>query len=202
MTKRKKALLSLALLFLIIFLVVLFNINVLSSADNSINLFFSNSGNLFIINISKIIGYIFEPLNVIILSIIIAFFLFIQKYKREAVTFAVSMLAGGAFMYLVKEIVQRARPENALILESSSSFPSGHALISLIFFGFLTYLALKNIKSKTYKTILSIVLIMIILFIGASRLILNVHWFSDVLAGWLLGLSILLGVISAEKRRV
>lgn len=114
--------------------------------------------------------------------------------------FAVSMLASGLLIYIIKEIVQRARPENALILESGFSFPSGHALISVVFFGFLIYFALKNMKNKSAKITISIILIAVILFIGKSRLILNVHWFSDVLAGFFLGLAILLASISIKQQ--
>lgn len=190
--KKSKILLVLSILFLIIFLAVLFNVNNFQLIDNSINSFFSSLNNNFLIQFSKAIAWIFEPVIVVIYALIISLMLFIKKYKKDSVIFAVSMLAGGCFMYLIKEIVQRTRPENALILESSSSFPSGHALISLIFFSFFIYLALNNLKSKTYKTIIPIILIIFILFVGLSRLVLNVHFFSDVLGGWFLGLFLFL----------
>jgi undecaprenyl-diphosphatase len=137
---------------------------------------------------------------VIIYALIISLMLFLKKYKKDALFFSGAMILGGAFIYMAKEIVKKARPENALAIETSPSFPSGHALISLIFFGFLIFIVLNSLKSKAYKPIISIALIVLILLIGISRLILNVHFFSDVLGGWLLGLFILFASISIKQQ--
>ena len=200
MNKKEKILLSLSALFLIIFLLLLFNINNFQLIDNSVNSFFLTHQNPALISISKAIAWIFEPEIVAVYALIISLMLFIKKYRRESIIFAVLMLFGGGLLYAVKEIVQRARPEDMLTIQSSYAFPSGHALISLIFLGFFIYLALKNIKSKPTKIIISVFLILMMIFVGASRLILNVHYFTDVIGGWFLGLFILLISLAITKK--
>ncbi len=189
-----------AIISLALFIIILASITLLSPIDNSVNNYISTIQTPSLVQVSKIIGQIFEPINVIVFSLILALILFVKKFKKESYLFVGAMFTGGVLEYLIKFLVGRARPENALISETLNSFPSGHALISLIFLGFLTYLILKNLKSETHKIILAFVMIILILFIGASRLILNVHWLSDVLGGWLLGLGILLLGISIKNQ--
>ncbi len=193
MKNNTKRCLILSLISLIVFFLILLNLNNFSAIDNKINLTFSSLKNNFLISISKAIAWIFEPVIVIIYALIISLMLFIKKYKKDSAIFGVSVLAGGGFIYLVKEIVQRTRPENALVLETNSSFPSGHALISVVFFGFFIYFASKYIQCKSLKTAISVSLILLMFIVGLSRLVLSVHWFSDVLGGWFLGLFLFLG---------
>jgi len=99
--------------------------------------------------------------------------------------------AGLSFESIIKIILQRVRPENALIKISEYSFPSGHATVSIIFFSILLYSFKEDIKNKVLKNIFIISNIIIILLIGFSRIYLNVHWFSDVIGGFSLGLFLL-----------
>ncbi|MEI7579543.1 MAG: phosphatase PAP2 family protein [bacterium] len=90
---------------------------------------------------------------------------------------------------VVKLIIARPRPLviNALVLEDSFSFPSGHALIAITFYGMLIlYLCLK-LKSSFLKVITFLTGILLILAIGFSRIYLGVHWLSDVTASFLIG---------------
>jgi undecaprenyl-diphosphatase len=72
------------------------------------------------------------------------------------------------------------------------SFPSGHALMSITFYGLMIFLVWQNIKNIWVRWILTILLTMLIIFIGISRVYLRVHYFSDVLAGFCVGLMWLL----------
>jgi len=188
----------------ILALITLFLSLIIMSSFNSADLFFNSLSSSIqtpmLIQASKIISIIFEPIYIIVFSLILSMFIWTRGARKDSVFFSILMIAGGIAMYSIKEIFQRARPLNALMPESSFSFPSGHALISLIFFGFLIYLAIKNIKSKTNKTIISVILIILILLIGVSRIILNVHWASDVMAGWFLGLFLLFSGIATRKQ--
>jgi len=98
------------------------------------------------------------------------------------------MTGGLLFEVLTKVIIHRARPENALIEVSGYSFPSGHATMAIIFFSLLLYSFKDDIKNKALKNIFIASNIIFFLIIGLSRVYLNVHWFSDVLAGFGLGL--------------
>ena len=90
---------------------------------------------------------------------------------------------------LIKEILQRPRPEEALHLihQGGFSFPSGHAMTGLVFYGLVLYFFLSSIKNSSTRRVLLSVGVVYIFFIGFSRIYLGVHYPSDVLAGWCLG---------------
>ena len=90
---------------------------------------------------------------------------------------------------LIKEILQRPRPEEALhlIRQGGFSFPSGHAMTGLVFYGLVLYFFLSSIKNSSTRRVLLSVGVVYIFFIGFSRIYLGVHYPSDVLAGWCLG---------------
>ena len=90
---------------------------------------------------------------------------------------------------LIKEILQRPRPEEALhlIQQGGFSFPSGHAMTGLVFYGLVLYFFLSSIKNSSTRRVLLAVGVVYIFFIGFSRIYLGVHYPSDVLAGWCLG---------------
>ncbi|RKQ31317.1 phosphatase PAP2 family protein [Oceanobacillus halophilus] len=89
----------------------------------------------------------------------------------------------------MKNLIQRERPS---ILEEANaignSFPSGHAMISTVCYGLLAYFLTKKIKSKSKVTGIQITLFSIIFLIGISRYMINVHYLTDVLAGYVIGL--------------
>jgi len=91
-----------------------------------------------------------------------------------------------------------SRPLNALILENDFSFPSGHSSIGLIVIGFLAYFLKK--ETKINKKLLYFLSISTIILVAFSRLYLNVHWFSDVLGGLIIGaIWLLLALFFLEK---
>ena len=94
---------------------------------------------------------------------------------------------------LLKHIIRRTRPIGInLIKEKGFSFPSGHAMVSMAFYGLFIYLIYKSNLNKETKLLLVILLSMIILFIGVSRIYLGVHYASDVIAGYSLSLCYLM----------
>lgn len=102
---------------------------------------------------------------------------------------------------VLKFIVQRPRPTDfKLIDESGYSFPSGHAMISVAFYGYLIFLIYKYIKNKIIKFLLISLLVILIIIIGVSRIYLGVHYTSDVLAGFLISLSYLIMYISISNK--
>ena len=99
---------------------------------------------------------------------------------------------------LLKRILQRSRStEYRIIEESGYSFPSGHSMISMAFYGYLIYLIYKYVENKNVKWILISLLSVLICFIGISRIYLGVHYTSDVLGGFLISISYLVIYISA-----
>lgn len=93
---------------------------------------------------------------------------------------------------LLKNLFDRPRPQSFRIVEASGySFPSGHSMVSMAFYGFIIYLIYKNVKNQYLKWGLCIGLSLLILLIGVSRIYLGVHYASDVAAGFCLSMSYL-----------
>lgn len=90
-----------------------------------------------------------------------------------------------------KLIINRNRPLTWIVTPPlDPSFPSGHTICSVVFYGIIIYL-LKNIKNNNLRLTLRILLTILIILIGISRLYLGVHFLSDVLTAYLLGILIL-----------
>lgn len=101
---------------------------------------------------------------------------------------------------ILKMIFQRERPHMRIIEISGYSFPSGHAMIGMCFYGFLAYLILRNSNSQWIKTISVSCITCIAIMIGISRVYLGVHYASDVIAGFAFGwVWMFLIIISMEK---
>jgi undecaprenyl-diphosphatase len=93
------------------------------------------------------------------------------------------MVISGIIIKISKEVFQRARPLSSIINETNFTFPSGHATITVVFLGLITYLFYKK-ESRKQMTIVTISLIFLI---GFTRIYLRVHWFTDIIAGFILG---------------
>ena len=102
---------------------------------------------------------------------------------------------------LLKRILRRPRPtEFRIVEETGYSFPSGHSMVSMAFYGYLIYLIYRYIKNKYVKWTLITILSILICLIGISRIYLGVHYTSDVLGGFLLSISYLVIYISSIKK--
>lgn len=132
----------------------------------------------------------------------IAIILFIAiKDKKIGITIALNLGIVTILNQLLKRILQRPRPEEFRIInESGYSFPSGHSMISMAFYGFLIYLIYKNVKNKYLKWTLITVLGILIVSIGISRIYLGVHYTSDVAAGFLVAIAYLIIYISMVNK--
>lgn len=104
------------------------------------------------------------------------------------VSWAVTVPGGGLANTLLKAIFQRPRPEfeTPLLVEHFWSFPSAHAMMSLVTYGMLAYLLLIFVKPHLARLGLAL-LVTLVLLIGFSRLYLGVHYFSDVMGGYAAG---------------
>lgn len=103
----------------------------------------------------------------------------------------------------IKHIVRRPRPNVLrLVEESGYSFPSGHSMVSMAFYGIIIYLVYKNVSNKYLKWLLITLLSLLILSIGFSRIYVGVHYFTDVAGGFLLGLAYLIIYINIYNKRI
>jgi undecaprenyl-diphosphatase len=126
------------------------------------------------------------PANILLTG----YFLFIRRHKWYSIKVAAIALSSTAMMFLLKNIFSRQRPLVPLLKPALGySFPSGHSLMSFVFYGLLIYLSYKYVENKLTKWILIILLGTLILLIGFSRIYLRVHYASDVMAGFSVGIA-------------
>ena len=108
------------------------------------------------------------------------------KTRKYILPFWGSLVVAETVTFILKILVGRVGPVGRTLVEKDPSFPSGHATIAVAFFGILAYLYIE--KNKQHKNIVLFVTFVIVFLIGLSRLVLNVHFLSDVLAGYIVGL--------------
>ena len=111
-----------------------------------------------------------------------------QKNYWFAVTVAVVAVSNVIVMSVLKRLFQRQRPPDPLIDGITNfSFPSGHAFMSVAFYGLLIWFTAITITDKWLQRVLIVVFLLLILLIGFSRIYLRVHYTTDILAGFTLG---------------
>ncbi|WP_199139107.1 phosphatase PAP2 family protein [Pedobacter sp. ASV12] len=124
--------------------------------------------------------------------IIVALIFYYYRYKREAF-FIAQILFSGLLILVVKNYVDRPRPTEFYVrlveINRFQSFPSGHVLSYVLFFGFLIILMrhLKNIPQAT-RRVVTVISAFLVVMIAPSRIYLGAHWFTDTLGGFILGL--------------
>ncbi len=122
--------------------------------------------------------------------------LWFLRYRRYILPLVAAILGSAAFTQLGKLVFHRPRPQSALYVEHSFSFPSGHATVAVAFYGFLTYIVMREAKRWEVKVNICFAGMAVVLLIGFSRLYLGVHFLSDVWAGYLVGALWLIAGIS------
>ena len=142
--------------------------------------------------------FIGSAVSVVVLSVLMILWLVLRKRYLCILLFVVTNLGGVGFNLLLKQSFQRARPViDEQIGAVGYSLPSGHAMGAMIFYGFLGYLLLRSHRNRWFKVFLSLVFLALIVLIGLSRVYLNAHYFSDVLAGFCAGSAWLVACILA-----
>lgn len=139
-----------------------------------------------------------EWYSIISLSAVVIGVLIHKGRKRDALLFAVFMISGFIVEYSLKFLIMRERPQSGLITISGYSFPSGHAtMVALLF---LLICALYEGEKVRSRSIIVIISILIPVIVGFSRIYLGVHWLSDVIAGYMLAISIYLLFVAVRMR--
>lgn len=148
--------------------------------------------------VAKTITNVANP--VILLLVAGVLFLVVEK-KKNKFSIVCNLGIAAILNIILKSIIQRPRPiGHRLIDESGYSFPSGHSMVSMAFYGYLVYLIVKNVKNKYLRAISSCILLLLILFIGLSRIYLGVHYTSDVIGGFIVAILYLLLYTGIIKR--
>ena len=149
-------------------------------------------------NIMKIITFLGSALSIILLTVLL---IIVVKGKRNKILILINVIVTTLLNQLLKRILHRPRPtEFRIIEETGYSFPSGHSMVSMAFYGYLIYLIYKYVKNKYVKCISIVLLSILICTIGVSRIYLGVHYTSDVLGGFLVSISYLILFISTVNK--
>ena len=125
----------------------------------------------------------------VLIIIILLTFIFI-KNKKYSLYMSINLIIITIIQIIFKNIFTRGRPINiSLIEEDGYSYPSGHSLTSIAFYGLIIYFIYNSNLSKKFKILLTSFLTLLIILIGLSRIYLGVHYTTDVFGGFTLGIS-------------
>lgn len=148
----------------------------------------------------KIITFFGSAGGLIAITVILLIFI---KNNKMRLTIASNLVIVKLLNIIFKWIVKRPRPAGYRLIDvNETSFPSGHAMVSMAFYGYLIYIVSKYIKNKVIKWVLIILLSLLISLIGLSRIYLGVHFFSDILGGYLISVSYLILFIKITNNKL
>ncbi len=196
MKQNKKTIISivvsaLSLIGFVVFLILVANKHIF--AIDRLNEILLNSRNGFCNVVLKILTYFGSSVVLFAASLIILIFV---KNRRIGFGLLGGLTAASLINLLIKYTVKRPRPALEMVIkEIGYSFPSAHAMLSIVFFGLLIYFVLKYVDKKWLKITLTILFSLIVLVVGFSRIYLGVHYCSDIIAGYLIGLPVVFATI-------
>ena len=122
------------------------------------------------------------------LIICISLFLLVFKNWKFVLQLGVVMVLALSSNVILKKVINRSRPEiEHLVTVETLSYPSGHAMTAMAFYGFLIYLFYRFDINKLLKYSVILLLTILIISIGISRIYLGVHFPSDVVGGFIAG---------------
>jgi undecaprenyl-diphosphatase len=119
------------------------------------------------------------------IAVVAVVILVVKGHRTLALAWALAAASGGLLNVALKAIFERTRPihDHGIITADGWSFPSGHASGAVIVYGLLGYLVIR-LMPRTWHLPVTIVTVALIVFVGFSRAVLQVHYFSDVIAGY------------------
>ena len=150
-------------------------------------------------NVLTFIMLIFTTIGGTVGVVTACILLFISPKIRKNLAWPVviSVIVAAVSNNLLKILFERPRPDFLRIINADSySFPSGHAMISMALYFTIAIISIKYIKNKKFKYGIFIFCLLMPLLIGISRIYLGVHYFSDVIGGWVLGF-VIAAIVSA-----
>jgi undecaprenyl-diphosphatase len=158
--------------------------------DIAVNIWFSNMANTmqWLVPAGNFISTLLGPTVLAVIAIGLSIYFLIKKRWRHFYIILASLVGGYFITEFIKNAIGSPRPYDALIHLSDFSFPSGHATAVAGALVLVVYFFAPIIRSKSWRWFLVIGLFVLALVVGGSRLILGVHWLSDVIAGYSLGI--------------
>lgn len=188
--KKKYKILFVILLLLFILLFLGVKTGVAQAIDNKIYGAIQNYQNESITEILKGITNLGGTIGLFCIALLTVLTLFLCQKRKYGIAIALNLMISTVSYFILKNLIQRPRPPvmERLIEETAYSFPSGHSTNNMAFYALAICLVYQNVKNKKLRNGICIVLAIIPILIGFSRFYLRVHYISDVLAGFCLGI--------------
>ncbi len=164
-------------------------LNNLNSAGQRLIQHRSVFADIFFIDITQFGSVTFTSILTLILSL---FFIYHRQYRLLSFLLVNVILFAGVVTQIIKYLVRNPRPMPQLLSEHGYSFPSGHTMIAILLYGSLIIIIQTKIQSSLLKYITVTMLLILIITIPTSRIYVNVHYPSDILAGLALGYGLLI----------
>lgn len=182
---KKNNILLISLITLFILLTILVITDNIEFVDSRIYQFVISFQNTSLTNFFKIITKLSEVVFLVIFVLLVLLYL----RNKDAIFIIFNLIFLRLLNYIVKIIIRRDRPSILRLIKIGEySFPSGHAMISMGVYGYIIYLIYKKVNNNYLKYLGISIFSILIILIGISRIYLGVHYFSDVVAGYILSL--------------
>jgi len=120
--------------------------------------------------------------------LVVLVFSFFKSMRWFGLKVLLISLSSSLLNQVMKRLFERPRPAFAMLEQSGLSFPSGHAMIGGSFYGLLIYIVWRTVHRAFWRWLLTVLLTLLLLLIGYSRIYLKVHYATDVLAGYAMGM--------------
>jgi undecaprenyl-diphosphatase len=173
------------------------------AADEDILFWFEDHHRPWLTRVMKAMTFVGDPTMMVVLTILVAFgFLWWKRPRAACIVLATALLAL-LLSEVIKRTVRRPRPDVAWRLiqrPNQPSFPSGHSLNSMADYAVIALLTARHLRRRTARYLVIAAGLVLPLLIGMSRPYLGVHYPSDVLAGWTMGLACALLAYWTELR--
>ncbi len=202
--KKKYKILFGILLLAFIFLWIGVKIGELQDLDNVIYKGIKNWQSKELTQGFKVITNLGGTVGLFYIALVTIFILLLCHKRKLGIAIALNLIISSVVYMVLKSIIQRPRPpvEERLIEEIGYSFPSGHSTNSMAFYLLAICLIYQNIKNEKLRNILCIILSIFPIMIGFSRVYLRVHYMSDMIAGFCLGIMCVILFMSFTYQKI
>ncbi len=153
-------------------------------------------------DIATVITDLGSTLSMTILAVLTITGFLLRRNPPVAALVAGTSLGAGVLVWVIKRLVGRQRPPEAsrLVFEPSLSYPSGHTLGSTVVVGIVAIVVIPRLRRHWARVCATVFAVAFPIAVGLSRIYLGVHWTTDVLAGWIIGLLWLVLCVTAFTR--
>jgi membrane-associated phospholipid phosphatase len=165
--------------------------NALTLIDARINVWLHTHNTTQLTTLFLLVSRLHSNLGISLVTLAISLYLWSKHQRYWVLTLVLAVFGGMLLNVLLKNLFTRPRPhlENPILILHTFSFPSGHTLLAVVFYGTLGAFAVSRLRDWKLRVLAVLLAISMIAFIGFSRMYLGVHYLSDVLGAFVEGLA-------------